>query len=88
MTLTTTDGGRSLVGGPLPISGGREMVKMIVTVPCMIGGKPYAVDQVVEVDETTARALTAIKRAVIHVEPGAGEVPADEGDKKGKKAKG
>ena len=87
MTLTT-DGGRSLVGGPLPTSGGKEMVKMIVTVPCFIGGKPFAVDDVVEVDEYTARALTAVKRAVVYAEPSGEEAPAEEGDKKGKKTKG
>jgi len=69
------------------------MVKMIVTVPCMIGGKPFAVDDVVEVDETTARALTAVKRAALYEEPSenprSGEdAPAEEGDKKGRKAKG
>lgn len=69
------------------------MVKMIVTVPCCIGGKPFAVDDVVEVDEYTARALTAVKRAVVSDEPGDAprngeEAPVDEGDKKGKKQKG
>ena len=69
------------------------MVKMIVTVPCMIGGKPFAVDDVVEVDEYTARALTAVKRAVaceavISGERSGEEPPAEEGDRKGKKAKG
>jgi len=93
MTLTTTDGGRSLVGGPLPTSGGREMVKMIVTVPCCIGGKPFAADDEVEVDEYTARALSAVKRAVIYEEPSDGprsgeEAPAEEGEKKIKKTKG
>ena len=69
------------------------MVKMIVTVPCCIGGKPFAVDDVVEVDEYTARALSAVKRAVVSVEPGdalrgSEEAPAEEGDRKGRKAKG
>jgi len=69
------------------------MVKMIVTVPCCIGGKPFAVDDVVEVDEYTARALSAVKRAVaceavVYAEPGREEAPAEEGEKKGKKAKG
>ena len=68
------------------------MVKMIVTVPCCIGGKPFAVDDVVEVDEYTARALSAVKRAVISMSramPASGEeAPAEEGEKKGKKAKG
>ena len=62
---------------------------MIVTVPCCIGGKPFAVDDVVEVDEYTAKALTAVKRAVVYEEPSGGtrsgeEAPAEEGEKKGK----
>lgn len=71
---------------------------MIVTVPCMIGGKPFAVDDVVEVDEYTARALSAVKRAVACAVVVSGEqgdhprsveeAPADEGEKKGRKAKG
>jgi hypothetical protein len=64
------------------------MVKMIVTVPCMIGGKPFAVDDVVEVDEYTARALTAVRRAVVSAEHSGEEAPAEEGDRKGRKAKG
>ena len=69
------------------------MVKMIVTVPCCIGGKPFAIDDVVEVDKYTARALFALKRAVVSDEPGDAprsgeESPAEEGEKKGKKAKG
>ena len=69
------------------------MVRMIVTVPCCIGGKPFAVDDVVEVNEYTARALTAVKRAVLYAEPSGGprsveEVPAEEDEKKGKKTKG
>ena len=79
------------------------MVKMIVTVPCCIGGKPFAVDDVVEVDEYTARALSAVKRAVaceavVSSEPGndprsggphsGEEASVEEGEKKGKKAKG
>ena len=64
------------------------MVKMIVTVPCMIGGKPFAVDDVVEVDEYTARALSAVKRAVVSAEQSGEEPPAEEGDRKGRKAKG
>lgn len=64
------------------------MVRMIVTVPCCIGGKPFAVDDVVEVNEYTARALTAVKRAVLYAEPSGEEAPAEEGDRKGKKTKG
>ncbi|TSA00671.1 MAG: hypothetical protein D4R80_00630 [Deltaproteobacteria bacterium] len=74
------------------------MVKMIVTVPGCIGGKPFAADDVVEVDEYTARALFAVKRAVVSDEPGDAprsggphsgeEALAEEGEKKGKKAKG
>jgi hypothetical protein len=64
------------------------MVKMIVTVPCCIGGKPFAVDDVVEVDEYTARALTAVKRAVVYADPIGEEAPAEEEEKKGKKTKG
>jgi hypothetical protein len=69
------------------------MVKMIVTVPCCIGGKPFAVDDVVEVDEYTARALSAVKRAiareaVVYAAPSGEEAPAEEEEKKGKKTKG
>jgi hypothetical protein len=64
------------------------MVKMIVTVPCCIGGKPFAVDDVVEVNEYTARALTAVKRAVIYAEPSGEEVPAEEEERKGRKTRG
>jgi hypothetical protein len=69
------------------------MVRMIVTVPCCIGGKPFAVDDVVEVNEYTARALTAVKRADLYAEPSGGprsgeEVPAEEEEKKGRKTKG
>lgn len=64
------------------------MVKMIVTVPCCIGGKPFSVDDVVEVDEYTARALIAVKRAVVCADPSGEEAPAEEEGKKGKKTKG
>ena len=64
------------------------MVKMIVTVPCCIGGKPFAADDEVDVDEYTARALISVKRAVIYAEPSGEEAPAEEGEKKIKKTKG
>ncbi len=61
---------------------------MIVIVPCFIGGKPFSVDDVVEVDEYTARALTAVNRAVVYAEPSGEEASTEEGEKKGKKTKG
>jgi len=91
MVLTTTDGGRSLVGGPSTITRGENMAKMQVTVPVCIGGKPFAAGDVVEVDEHDARALIAIRRACPYAEPTettpAGTAPTEEdgGDKKGRK---
>jgi hypothetical protein len=69
MTLTTDDGGLFLVGGPRLSSGGATMKKIKVTVPVFIGGKPFAVGDVAEVDDYEARLLIGMERAILQTEP-------------------
>ena len=45
------------------------MAKIKLTVPVFIGGKPFAVDDVAEIDDYDARLLIGMGRAVLCVEP-------------------
>ena len=52
------------------------MAKIKLTVPVFIGGKPFAVNDVAEIDDYDARLLIGMGRAVLHVEP-AEALPAE-----------